>query len=119
MQPPSRFVEPDCFGIHQELKRKGVTLQLLWAEHVSAHEAAAYRYSQYCHRYRLWHQQQRRSRRQIHRAGEKTFIDYCSPTVLVVCRQTGEIRTAQVFVAVLGASSYDYAEATWSQGLLD
>ena len=119
VQPPSRFVEPDCFTIHQELKRKGVTLQLLWAEYVSVHEAAAYRYSQYCHRYRLWRQQQRRSMRQIHRAGEKTFIDYCGPTVPVICRQTGEIRTAQVFVAVLGASSYTYAEATWSQALPD
>jgi len=119
VQPPSRFVEPHCFTIHQELKRKGVTLQLLWAEYVSVHEAAAYRYSQYCHRYRLWRQQQRRSMRQIHRAGEKTFIDYCGPTVPVICRETGEVRTAQVFVAVLGASSYTYAEATWSQALPD
>ncbi|WP_117319733.1 IS21 family transposase, partial [Chromatocurvus halotolerans] len=55
----------------------------------------------------------------IHRAGEKTFIDYCGPTVPVICRQTGEMRTAQVFVAVLGASSYTYAEATWSQALPD
>ena len=47
---PTRFVEPDCFKIHQELKHKGVTLQLLWAEHVAVHEANAYRYSQYCHR---------------------------------------------------------------------
>lgn len=79
---------------------------------MSVHEAAAYRYSQYCHRYRLWRQQQRRSMRQIHRAGEKTFIDYCGPTVPVICRQTGEVRTVQIFVAVLGASSYTYAEAT-------
>jgi len=116
---PTRFVEPDYFQIHQELKRKGVTLQLLWAEYAAIHEAQAYRYSQYCHRYRLWRQQQRRSMRQVHRAGEKTFIDYCGPTVPIVCRQTGEVRQAQVFVAVLGASSYTYAEATWSQSLPD
>lgn len=80
VQPPSRFVEPDCFTIHQELKRKGVTLQQLWAEYVSVHEAAAYRYSQYCHRYRLWRQQQRRSMRQIHRAGEMRIPDQaCHP----------------------------------------
>ena len=119
VQKPSRFVEPDYFRIHQELKRKGVTLQLLWAEHVAVHEDAAYRYSQFCHRYRQWRKQQRRSMRQVHRAGEKTFIDYCGPTVPVVCRQTGEMRPAQVFVAVLGASSYTYADATWTQSLPD
>ena len=115
MQKRSRFVEPDYFKVHQELKCKGVTLQLLWAEYVAVHEAAAYRYSQYCHHYRQWRKQQRRSMRQVHRAGEKTFIDYCGPTVPIVCRQTGEIRKAQVFVAVLGASSYTYADATWTQ----
>ena len=116
---PSRFAKPDYFQVHQELKRKGVTLQLLWAEHVAVHEERAYRYSQYCHRYRQWRKQQRRSMRQVHRAGEKTFIDYCGPTVPVICRHTGEIRQAQVFVAVLGTSSYTYAEATWTQSLPD
>jgi transposase len=116
---PSRFAKPDYFQVHQELKRKGVTLQLLWAEHVAVHEDQAYRYSQYCHHYRQWCKKQRRSMRQVHRAGEKTFIDYCGPTVPVICRHTGEIRQAQVFVAVLGASSYTYAEATWTQSLPD
>jgi transposase len=118
-QKPSRFARPDYFQVHQELKRKGVTLQLLWAEHVAVHEAQAYRYSQYCHHYRQWRKKQRRSMRQVHRAGEKTFIDYCGPTVPIICRHTGEIRQAQVFVAVLGASSYTYAEATWTQSLPD
>lgn len=116
---PTRFVEPDYFKVHQELKHKGVTLQLLWAEHVAVHEAQAYRYSQYCHHYRQWRKKQRRSMRQVHRAGEKTFIDYCGPTVPIVCRSTGEIRRTQIFVAVLGASSYTYAEATWTQSLPD
>ena len=57
--------------------------------------------------------------RQTHRAGEKLFIDYAGPTVPVVCAATGEIRTAQIFVAVLGASNYTFAEATWSQSLPD
>jgi len=117
--PPTRFAEPDYFQIHQELKRKGVTLQLLWAEYVEAHGDKAYRYSQFCLRYRQWSARQRRSMRQVHRAGEKLFIDYCGPTVAVVDRNSGEIRTAQIFVAVLGASSYTYAEATWSQSLPD
>ncbi len=117
--PPSRFAEPDYFQIHQELKTKGVTLQLLWAEYVERHGDKAYRYSQFCHHYQLWRGWQRRSMRQVHRAGEKIFIDYCGPTVSVVDRSTGEMRKAQVFVAVLGASSYTFAEATWSQSLPD
>ncbi|MBA6421920.1 IS21 family transposase, partial [Pseudomonas sp. 5Ae-yellow] len=72
--PPSRFAEPDYFEVHQELKTKGVTLQLLWAEYVERHGDKAYRYSQYCHHYRLWRGRQRRSMRQVHRAGEKIFI---------------------------------------------
>ena len=62
---------------------------------------------------------QQLSMRQVHRAGEKLFIDYCGPTLSVVNPSTGEVRSAQVFVAVLGASSYTYAEATWSQTLPD
>lgn len=117
--PPSRFAEPDYFQIHQELKTKGVTLQLLWAEYVERHGDMAYRYTQFCHHYRVWRGRQRRSMRQVHLAGEKVFIDYCGPFVPVVDRTTGEMRKAQVFVAVLGASSYTFAEATWSQGMPD
>jgi transposase len=116
---PGRLVTPDYFQVHQELKRKGVTLQLLWAEYVARYEQQAYRYSQYCHRYRQWRNKQRRSMRQLHRAGEKLFIDYCGPTVDIVERATGEIHPAQIFVAVLGASSYTYAEATRSQSSPD
>jgi transposase len=116
---PGRFVQPDGFEIHQELKRKGVTLQLLWAEYVARHGKQAYRYSRFCDLYRQWRAQQKRSMRQTHRAGEKVFIDYCGPTVPIVDRHTGEIRNAQVFVGVLGASSYTYAEATWTQSLPD
>ena len=118
-EKPERFVRPDCFQIHQELKRKGVTLQLLWAEYVTRHGERAYRYTQFCHHYRKWRDRQKRSMRQQHRAGEKAFIDYAGPTVPVVDRHTGEIRNAQVFVGVLGASSYTYAEATHTQSLPD
>ena len=116
---PAAFAEPDHFGLHQALKRKGVTLQLLWSEYAAVHGERAYRYSQFCHRYHQWRAMQKRSMRQHHRAGEKLFIDYAGPTVEVIDRSTGEVRQAQVFVAVLGASSYTYAEATWSQSLPD
>lgn len=116
---PTRFVDPDCVHLHQELKRKGVTLQLLWGEYAATHGERALRYSRFCELYRDWLKVQRRSMRQLHRAGEKLFLDYCGPTVAVVDPGTGEIRPAQVFVAVLGASSYTYAEATWTQSLPD
>ena len=116
---PSQFVEPDYVEIHTELKRKGVTLTLLWSEYAQTHGSQGYRYSQFCEHYRRWRSRQKRSMRQRHRAGEKLFIDYCGPTVGVVERTTGEVRAAHIFVSVLGASSYTYAEATWSQGLAD
>ena len=115
----ARYLEPDHAQLHTELKRKGVTLQLLWSEYAEAAGAQAYRYSQFCERYRQWVKRQKRSLRQVHRAGEKLFIDYCGPTMAVIDASSGEQRSAQIFVAVLGASSYTYAEATWSQSLPD
>jgi transposase len=105
--------------IHKELGRNGVTLQLLWEEYAAAQGVMAYKYSRYCDLYRQWYGRQKRSMHQRHIAGEKLFIDYSGPTVDVINQATGEIRTAQIFVAVLGGSSYTYAEATWSQGLAD
>ncbi len=117
--PATGKAEPDCFRIHTELKRKGVTLRLLWEEYTAAHGPTAYRYSQFCEHYRRWRGHQRRSMRQRHLAGEKLFIDYCGPTVDVIDGATGQIRQTQIFVAVLGASNYTYVEATWTQGLPD
>ena len=116
---PRRLVEPDYPLLHQELKRKGITLQLLWSEYTARHGEQAYQYSRFCDLYRAWAGRQKRSMRQQHQAGEKLFIDYCGPTVPVVDGATGEIRQAQVFVAVMGASSYTFAEASWSQSLPD
>ena len=113
----SRYSEPDYASIHQELKRKGVTLLLLWQEYESTHNKSAYRYARYCALYREWQQRQKPSMRQIHRAGEKLFIDYCGPTIDVIDPETGEIRPASIYVAILGASNYTYAEATWDQTL--
>ena len=116
----SRFQMPDWCVVHQELKRKGMTLQLLWEEYCQAHEGRSYSYSQYTERYRQWRKKQKRSMRQIHRAGEKVFVDYAGPTVPIVDPGTGEILIeACVFVGVLGASNYTFAEATRSQTLPD
>jgi len=114
-----RFVAPDFGQVHQELKGKGVTRQLLWEEYLQQYPDNALKYSQFCQRYREWVALLKRSMRQIHRAGEKLFVDYAGPTVPIVNPQTGEFRQAQIFVAVLGASNYTYAEATWSQKVPD
>jgi transposase len=109
---------PDWSLVHQELKRKGVTLFLLWQEYRETHPEG-YQYSWFCDHYRAWRGKLDVVMRQDHRAGEKLFVDYAGQTMPVVDRDTGEIREAQIFVAVLGASNYTYAEATWTQGLPD
>lgn len=109
----------DWSAIHQELKRKGVTRQLLWEEYAAAYPNRCYSYSQFCARYQDWRGKQKRSMRQLHKAGEKCFVDYAGQTVPVIHAQTGEVFEAQIFVAVLGASGYTYAEATRSQSLPD
>lgn len=114
-----RFSEPDFPAIHLELKNKTMTKQLLWQEYRQQHPEDGYSYAQFCHRYNEWLGRQQRSMRQSHRAGEKLFVDYCGPTLTVVNPDTGEARTAQIFVAVLGASNYTFACAHWSQGQAD
>jgi transposase len=109
---------PDWAEVHQELKRKGVTLWLLWQEYKVAHPTG-YHYSWFCQQYQAWAAKVDLVLRQDHRAGEKLFVDYAGQTVPIQDLLTGEVRSAQIFVAVLGASSYTYAEATWSQSLPD
>lgn len=115
---PRRQV-PDWKQVHQELKRKGMTKQLLWQEYTEQFPNRCYSYSQFCDRYTHWCGQQRRSMRQLHKAGEKIFIDYAGSTAPIVNAHTGEIRDVQIFVAVLGASNYTFVEATASQSLPD
>ena len=117
--PSEQYAQPDFAVIHQELKCKGVTLQLLWDEHVAAHGERAYGYSQFCVHYRAFCAKLARSMRQVHRAGEKLFIDYSGDTVGIIDPASGEVVQAQIFVAVMGASKYTYAEATWTQSLPD
>ena len=109
---------PDWPGVRRELRRKGVTLDLLWQEYKTEHPDG-YRYSSFCEHYRRWVGTLAVSLRQTHVPGEKLFIDYAGPTVPIVDPMTGEIQTAAIFVAVLGASNYTYCEATWSQTLPD
>jgi len=114
--PGRERASPDLVGIHQELKRAGVTLHLLWEEYRGVQENG-YGYSQFCEIYRRWARKLRPSMRQQHRAGEKTFIDFSGKRPHLVDRQTGEEVPVELFVAVLGASGYIYAEATRTQKL--
>lgn len=124
-RPRGTRAVPDWAIAHREMRKKGVTLQLLWEEYVDAHaDVNTYRYTQFCSLYHGYAGTLKRSMRQIHRAGEKLFIDYAGPTVPIVSQLTGEISKAHIFVAVLGASNYTYSCATaketqadWLHGL--
>lgn len=117
---PTRLVEaqPDWPAIHRELRRKGVTLSLVWEEYRAVHPEG-YGYSRFCELYRRWSSRLSPVMRQHHVAGERLFVDYAGVTLDVVDPATGEVRPAQLFVAALGASNLTYAEATWTQGLQD
>ena len=110
---------PDFAAMRSELQtHKHLTLQLLWQEYRAQHPNG-YGYSRYCSLYRDWVKHLDVVLRHEHRAGEKLFVDFAGDTIPVHDPHTGEIRPAAIFVAVLGASSYTYAEATWTQGLAD
>lgn len=108
--------QPDFSKIHKELKRKGVTLLLLWYEYLSNYPQG-YSYSRYCELYQEFIGKLKPSMRLIHHAGEKVFVDYSGLTVPWIDKSTGEIHKAQIFVAVLGASNYTFIEATADQSL--
>lgn len=119
--PPPGSVRrmPDYAAIHRELQaRKHVTLHLLWQEY-KEQQPDGYQYSWFCQHYREWAGRLDVVMRHEHRAGEKMFVDYAGQTVNIIDRETGEMKPAQIFVAVLGASNYTYAEATFSQQLED
>src|SRR6201996_5908039 len=114
-----RQAEPDWAAVHRGLRRKHVTLSILWEEYIAS-EPGGYRYSRFCELYRAWEGRLSVTMRQSHAAGDKLFVDYAGDGVpVVIDRFTGERRSAQIFVAVLGASSFTYAQATWTQGLAD
>jgi len=114
--PQETATTVDFERVHRELQRKGVTLALLWQEGLDQ-AAWTFSYAQFCRRYGQWKGQHNLSMRQVHKGGEKVFVDYCGLTVPVIDADTGTESKAQIFVACLGASSYTFAEATPSQAL--
>lgn len=118
-QSPKFFAEPDFPYIHLELKRKGVTRLLLWQEYAAAFPLNHYRYTQFCVLYKEWRRALNPTMRQLHKAGEKMFVDYAGQTIPIIDTSSGLIHRAQIFVAVLGASNYSFAEATLTQTLPD
>jgi transposase len=108
-----RRVEPDWPVLARELKRPGVTLMILWEEYRAIHPEG-YGYSRFCELFGAFERRLSPTMRQHHVAGDKLFVDYSGKKVSVVDPTTGEIKSAEVFVAVMGASNYTYAEATWT-----
>ena len=122
-EPPAR-VAIDFEWVHRELRRTGVTLQLLWVEYRDAaaragHGSRPYQYSQFCDLYADFRSKVEVSMRQVHRAGEKAFLDYSGKKPVIVDGATGEVHDVELFVMVLGASNYTYAEATRTQQTAD
>ena len=107
---------PDFAHLHRELRRKGVTLQLLWIEYRETYPEG-YGYSRFCELYNRWARKLHPSMRQVHRAGEKVFVDFSGNKPTVVDPLTGEVIEVELFVGALGASGYIYAEVTPSQEL--
>ena len=107
---------PDWVKVHEELKRRGVTQLLLWEEH-RAECPEGHGYSRFCDIYVEWRKRLSPIMRQTHLAGDKLFVDWAGDTVSIIDPMTGELHEAHLFVAVLGASSYTYAEACWSETL--
>jgi transposase len=107
---------PDFEWIHQELKKPGVTMDLLWQEYKQVNPTG-YQYSQFRKYYYKYVRKIDVTLRQRHKFGESLFVDYAGQTVPIYDRTTGAIAPAQIFVAVLGGSNYTYAEATADQSL--
>ena len=124
MFPPAGFrVGPGAHraglvAMHEELKRRGVTLVMLWEEYRAEH-ADGYGYSRFCELYSDWRKRISPTMRQTHVAGEKLFVDWAGDTMPVFDPMTGEEHARTSFVAALGASNYTYAEARWTETLPD
>jgi transposase len=121
-RPSDTYAQVDYGRIHQELSRKGMTLMLLWEEYCAQvgdeYDAAKpikpWRYSQFCENYRRFAKRLKRSMRQVHRAGEKLFIDFAGPTIALMAHGQ-EVGRANIFVSAMGVSGYCFAHATPSQ----
>lgn len=107
---------PDWAYVEKELKRAGVTLQLLWQEYKEAHPDS-YQYSRFCELYATWAKKNDVYTPMPHKAGEELFVDYSGDKIPYICLETNALLQAEIFVAVLGASNRTYAEASRSQQL--
>jgi transposase len=107
---------PDMNELHLELKRKGVTLYLLWKEYIEK-DPSGYRYSQFAYYYNLWKKSINPVMRFNHKMGEKVFVDFSGYRPSIKNQLTGETTEVELFVAVLGASNYNFAYAVYSQSL--
>ncbi len=114
----SKKTPPNWEWAHQELRKKGVTLLLLWREYREIHPGG-YGYTNFCNKYRAYAKQLSPVMRQTHKAGEKTFVDYAGMKMPWINSVTGEIHEAEIFVGALGASQFTFAEATATQSLPD
>src|SRR5713226_7362754 len=113
--PPTHHrAVPDCAYLHAERRKPGVTLELLHLEYLEQ-QPAGYRYTQFCEVYRRWLKRRGLSMRQVHHGGEKCFVDYAGKKPSIIDAATGEVLEVELFVAVLGASNYTYAEAKRTQ----
>jgi transposase len=110
--------EPDWSDLVRELRRPAVTMVILWEEYRKIWPDG-YAYSRFCELLREYQQRLSPVMRQHHVAGDKLFVDYSGKQQEIYDPLTGEVRMAEIFVAVLGASNYTYAELTWSQTLPD
>lgn len=113
-----RRVEPNWGELIVELKRPGVTMAILWEEYRAVHPQG-YGYSRFCDLLRGFQRRLSQTMRQEHVAGDKVFVDYSGKKLGIVDAQTGVIREAEIFVGVLGASNFTFAEASWTQALPD
>src|SRR5271170_1934662 len=113
-----RYVEPDWPTLAREMKRPGVNLSVLFEEYRGVHPDG-YAYSRFCELYRAFERRLSPTMRQTHVAGDKAFVDYSGKRVPIIDGLTGEVRTAELFIAVLGASNLTYADASWTQSLPD
>jgi len=100
--------------MEKELKRTGVTKQLMWEEYF-AQNPDGLRSSQFMDRYMKWTKKMNPVMHMEHKAGDKLFIDYAGKKLSVVDKDTGELTDVEFFVAILGSSQYTYAEASPTQ----
>jgi transposase len=121
--PPSAAVAstrpvPDWAAVEKELRRRGVTLALLWEEYRAVH-SDGFGYSWFCEQHAAFKQRMRPTMRQTHVAGEKAFVDFAGDTIDIVDPATGEVLPMKLFVAVMGASNYLFAQARASEKIAD